>query len=309
MDITAIFILVSIFTCFCIFFTQSGYRKWGANARLPPGPYRLPIIGSIFKLGNKPHHSLAALSKTYGPLMSLKLGSTTMIVVNSGEIVKEFFFKHDISFSSRSIPYATHSHDRHTNSMVWLPVGDKWRTLRKISKEQLFSVHQLDASQHLRKKKVQELLDYVQDCSENGKSINVGQTAATTTLNVLSNFIFSINLAQYDSTSTEHIKDLVWSLMEVGGAPNLADLFPFIRLLDPHRMLQRASIVTGKLFAVFEQHIRYRLEARAMQSSNAPSSTNDLTDLLLDISQNEKSSINLVDIRILIFVRYIYFSL
>nr|GEV18548.1 cytochrome P450 [Tanacetum cinerariifolium] len=179
-----------------------------------------------------------------------------------------------------------------------LPVGDKWRSLRKISKEQLFYVRQLDASQYLRKKKVQELLDYVQDCSANGKAINVGQIAASTTLNVLSNYIFSINLAQYDSNSNEHFQDLVWSLMELGRAPNLVDFFPFLCMFDPHRMLRRASIVTGKLLAIFDQHINNRLEARAIKSSNAPLSTNDLTDMLLDISQDDKSSINLVDLRI-----------
>ncbi|PWA63224.1 cytochrome P450 [Artemisia annua] len=307
MDSTMLYILLSIVAFLYILTTQWGNRKSGSSARLPPGPYPVPIIGSIFKLGNKPHHSLAALSKTYGPLMSLKLGSTTTIVVSSRDIVQELFSKHDMSISSRSVPYAAYSytHNLEKNSMAWLPVGDKWRSLRRISKEQLFSVRQLDASQGLRKKKVQELLTYIQDCSMIRKAVNVGQTAATTTLNVLSNFIFSIDLAQYDSVSAEQFKDLVGALMEVGGTPNLADFFPVLRPLDPHGLLKRANLITGKLMAIFEKHINNRLEVRATRSSDAPSSTNDLTDLLLDMCESEIPSISLDDMRVLLFDLFI----
>ncbi|KAJ9563658.1 hypothetical protein OSB04_008818 [Centaurea solstitialis] len=288
---------LSIFTFFYFFFIRSGRRKSGVAARLPPGPYPLPIIGSIFKLGGKPHHSLAALSKTYGPLMSLKLGNRTTIVVSSPEIAQEFFSKHDISFSSRTIPYAGHTHDRHKISMVWLPVGDQWRTLRRISKEHLFSIRQLDSSQLLRKKKVQQLLDFVQDCCDSGRTVNIGETAATTTLNVLSNFIFSVDLAEYDSRSSQEFKDLVWRLMVIGGTPNLADFFPVLRPLDPHGLLRKANLYTSKVLAIFERHIGKRLQER---STGSPASNKDLLGLLLDISETEESSISLDVIRHLI---------
>lgn len=264
----------------------------------PPGPYPLPIIGSIFKLGDKPHLSLAALSKTYGPLMSLKLGSTTTVVVSSYKVAQELFLKHDASISSRSVPHAATAHNRQNISMIWLPVGDQWRRLRRISKENLFSARQLDASQRLRMKKVKDLLDYVHGCSESGKAINIGQTATTTTLNFLSNFIFSIDIAQYDSLSSQDFVDLVWGLMEVGGTPNLADFFPVLRPFDPQRLLKRANFYIDKLMAIFEQHMNKRIEARTTGLVHH----GDLTDLLLDISQTENSSISIVDIRNLLFV-------
>nr|XP_043626607.1 cytochrome P450 76T24-like [Erigeron canadensis] len=302
MEYTIIFTLFSIFTCFYIFIIKTGNQKPDNTVRLPPGPYPLPIIGNIFKLGNKPHHSLHTLSVTYGPLMSLKLGNTTTIVVSSPEIAKEFFLKHDISFSSRSIPHAADTHDRNKISMVWLPVGDQWRRLRRICKENLFSVRQLDASQHLRQEKVQDLLDYVQECLDNGKAVNVGQSATTTILNILSNFIFSIDIAEYDSESSQDFKELVWGLMEVGGTPNLADFFHILRPFDPQGLQKRAIHYTEKLMAIYEQHVGQRLQERAeLCSSDSTSSSKDLTDVLLDISENEKSSINLDDIRNLLF--------
>lgn len=150
MDYPTFFLLLSCLLIFIYAFTLSGHR----NSRLPPGPYPFPIIGNLLTLGDKPHHSLATLSKRYGPIMSLKLGSKTTIVVSSPDIAKEFFNTHDRSISSRSVPEAAKVVDHHKFSILWLPAGDQWRKLRRITKEYLFSVHRLDGSEILREEKV-----------------------------------------------------------------------------------------------------------------------------------------------------------
>ncbi|PWA38938.1 cytochrome P450 [Artemisia annua] len=309
---TMLFILLSLFS-FLYIFSKWFNPKSGSSARLPPGPYPIPIIGSMFKLGNKPHHTLAALSETYGPLMSLKLGSITTIVVSSREIVQEVFSKHDMSFSSRTVPYSAYygyTQNLKKNSVIWLPVGDKWRSIRKVLKEQLFSIRQLDASQNLRKKKVQELLNYVQDCSTNQKTVNINHTAAIATLNVLSNFIFSVDIAHYDSTSTEEkFRDIILGVVKYGGTSFLADFFPVFRHLDPNGSLKRSDPATRKLMAILEKHINDRMEERAKRSADAPSSTNDLTDLLLDNLQNEIPSISLDDMPVLLFVSIFFYTI
>ena len=87
MDYSTLFLLFSFILTVVYLTTISGRR----NSRLPPGPYPLPIIGNLLELGDKPHGSLATLSKRYGPLMSLKLGSRATIVVSSPDIAKKFF--------------------------------------------------------------------------------------------------------------------------------------------------------------------------------------------------------------------------
>ncbi|MFS8027248.1 putative geraniol 8-hydroxylase [Helianthus anomalus] len=273
MDYIIIFFLLSVYTWLYFFTRRSGLQKSGVATRLPPGPYPLPIIGNILELGDKPHHSLAAVSKTYGPLMSLKLRRITMIVVSSCEIAQEFFSKHDISFSSRSVPSAIRVIDSHNTSMVWLPVGDQWRRFRRICKEHLFSARQLDASRFLRKQKVQELLDFVHGCRMSGKPINIGETVAITTLNVLSNYIFSTDLAQYDSPSSQEFKNMVWAVMEIAGAPNLADYFPVLRSLDPHGLLRRSKFYNKKLLAIFEHYINELLHDLFLAGTDTTSNT------------------------------------
>ncbi|KAL8521788.1 hypothetical protein ACS0TY_012082 [Phlomoides rotata] len=84
-------------TCFRWFRSSSRGRK------LPPGPKPLPIIGNMLQLGSAPHQTLAKLSKTYGPLMSLHLGSVYTVVVSSPEMAKQIFQINGQAFSSRHV--------------------------------------------------------------------------------------------------------------------------------------------------------------------------------------------------------------
>ncbi|KAI3719400.1 hypothetical protein L6452_20297 [Arctium lappa] len=278
--------------------------RWKSDSvvRLPPGPYSLPIIGNIFELGEKPHISLASLSKTYGGLMTLKLGSVITIVVSSPEFAKEILLKHDLSFSSRSVLDTGRTVNHHLFSMIWLPVGDQWRRLRRISKEHLFSVQQLDAGQPLRREKIQKLLDYVHECFTSRKPINIGRAAFTTSLNVLSNFIFSTDIARYDSHESQEFKDAVSALADVIGKPNLADFFPLLKPFDPQGLLREANVYVEKLMAILDRMIDQRVQASAKSSAaGANSSTNDVLDLLLDLSRKNESGFSRNNILHLLF--------
>ncbi|KAI7748617.1 hypothetical protein M8C21_012417 [Ambrosia artemisiifolia] len=295
MDYPTFFLVLLFLLTFIYVFTISGHR----NRRLPPGPYPLPIIGNLLKLSNKPHRSLAALSKCYGPLMSLKLGSRTTIVLSSPHIAEQVFHKHDQLFSSRSVPETARTMDHHEYSMGWLPAGDQWRKLRRITKECLFSGQCLDGRQQLRMKKVQELVDYVSRCCTEEKAVNLGEVAFTTSLNILSNLLFSTDFSQYDSMSSQEIKDVIWGVMEVGGKPNLVDFFPILRSLDPQGLRAQGEVCAKKLYAIFDSIIDPRLQTRAISSSydNHSPTQNDVLDLFLNINFKEESEFSINDMK------------
>lgn len=112
--------------------------------RLPPGPKPWPIIGNLPHLGTKPHQTLAALARTYGPLMHLKLGSVHVVVVASAPAAVQFLKTHDSNFSSRP-PNSGAKHIAYNyQDLVFAPYGPRWRMLRKICSVHLFSVKALD---------------------------------------------------------------------------------------------------------------------------------------------------------------------
>ncbi|PWA79047.1 cytochrome P450 [Artemisia annua] len=263
MDYPTFFLVLSFILTFIYAFTISRSH----NSRLPPGPYPLPIIGNLLKLSNKPHRSLATLSKHYGPIMSLKLGSRTTIVVSSPDMAKEFFHTHDQAFSSRTVPHIARWMDHHKYSIGWLPAGDQWRKLRRITKEYIFSGQCLDRSEQLRTQKVQELVDHISQCCASEKAVNIGAAMFTTSLNILSNIMFSKDFSQSFSMSSEEFKDAMWGIMEIGGKPNLVDFFPILKFLDPQGLERQGNIYGKKIFTIFDEIIDQRFQRIATSST------------------------------------------
>ena len=201
--ITFLLLLSFVWTCIHLLKLSPIDRKPG-TASLPPGPRPFPIIiSNILKLGDKPHQSLTNLSNTCGPVMSIKLRSIATVVISSSETAKEVLHRNDQAFSSRTVPDAVRAHNHHECSVAWVPASAHWRKIRKICTREIFSVQQLDASQGLRRKIVQELLDHVEECCGRGCAVDIDGAAFTTNLNLLSNTIFSINLVHHDSNFSQ----------------------------------------------------------------------------------------------------------
>lgn len=148
------FVTLSFLLCLFLFACSYMLPDRRRRPNLPPGPPPLPIIGNIHQLGRNTHQSLAKLSKIYGPLMHLKLGTVDAIVVSSSEHAKQVLQKHDQLLSSRFQHAVTDIDGHNKMSIVWLPSGPHWRDLRRLLKDQMFSVQRLDASQGIRRDKV-----------------------------------------------------------------------------------------------------------------------------------------------------------
>ncbi|XP_073023408.1 cytochrome P450 76T24-like [Primulina eburnea] len=263
--------------------------------KLPPGPNPYPIIGNILELGQKPHQSLAKLSQIYGPLIHLKLGSLTTVVVSSPEMAKLFLQKHDQFFSGRHHPCSIQALDHHKLSMAWIPAENQWRKLRKICREQMFSAPSLDSNQGLRRDKLQKLCEYVRGCCTNGKAVDIGRAAFTTSLNLMSATLFSKELAAFDSGSCEEFKEVVQGIMETAGKPNLADYFPVFRALDPQGILRKNTVYFRKCFDIFEEIIEERLKTRGGSVNDARKS--DMLESLMDINERNESDLSILDIK------------
>lgn len=265
------------------------------SKNLPPGPTQWPIIGSLHLLGDQPHQSLAKLAKIHGPIMSLKLGQTTTLVISSPEAAKEVLQKKDLDFANRHVPNGLHAHNYSGHAVTFLPVGTPWRALRKIINANIASGKSLDANQHLRNQKVKELIAYCQKASVSNECVDIGRAAFRTSLNLVSNTIFSKDMIDPYEDSGKEFKELIGNIMIELGKPNLVDFFPVLKKLDPQGIRKRLSIHFGKLLDVFEELIDERLEMRELIQG-------DLLDVCLKIIQDNQEEINRTHIKILFLV-------
>ena len=101
----AIVIVVSL-TCIITLLALAQWFTWvvaRGRGRLPPGPFPLPILGNLLHLitSPTPHRSLQHLSRLYGPVFFLRLGSSPTIVVSTAEAARHIFQAHDKSFAGR----------------------------------------------------------------------------------------------------------------------------------------------------------------------------------------------------------------
>ncbi|KAM7507017.1 hypothetical protein LguiA_017470 [Lonicera macranthoides] len=287
MDATTITLILLISLTFL--HTLLSLTRPPKNKKLPPGPTPFPIIGNLLKLGDQPHKSLADLAKIYGPIMSLKLGTTTTVVISSSITAKEILQKQDLAFSSRSIPDALHAHNQSKYSVVWLPVSTRWRSLRKILNSHIFSVSRLDANQHLRLKKVEDLILYCQKSSELGDAVDIGQAGFRTSLNLLSNTIFSTDLTDPFKDSAKEFKELVWNIMAEAGKPNLVDYFPLLKGIDLQGIRRRMTVHFGKILHLFDEMTEKRLELRKLRKTVE---SKDVLDVCLNIAHENPDEID-----------------
>ncbi|XP_059456103.1 cytochrome P450 76T24-like [Corylus avellana] len=300
------FVLLLPFVLVSVHLLASGLRaRKSGSPRLPPGPKPFPIIGNILELiGNQPHIAVSKLSKTYGPLMTLKFGSITTIIISSPDLAKEVLQKHDQVFSGRTIPDAVRALDHHKFSMGWLPpTSSRWRNLRKVSATQIFATQKLNSTQAIRKKKVQQLVDHVKEICNSGQAVDIGRTTFTTSLNAISNTIFSTDMAEYCSTTSQEFLEDIFGTKEEAGKPNVADYFPALRFVDPQGARRRMTIYFRNCLRTLDGIINERLQLRA--SSKGSKASSDILDSLLDINQEDNSELSSDDVRHLFLAFFI----
>ncbi|CAN6207814.1 unnamed protein product [Urochloa humidicola] len=73
-----------------LYLVKSRLSSANNGLRLPPGPWQLPIIGSLHHLRDGLlHRALRDLSKRYGPVMFLKFGEVPVVVISPREAARE----------------------------------------------------------------------------------------------------------------------------------------------------------------------------------------------------------------------------
>lgn len=157
-------ILVTIAIAIFVYYLLNLRSRSSSALPLPPGPKPWPIIGNLPHLGTVPHHSLADMARTYGPLMHLRLGFVDVVVAASASVAAQFLKVHDANFSSRP-PNSGAKHIAYNyQDLVFAPYGPRWRMLRKISSVHLFSGKALDDFRHVRQVRYQFNIFQFQCC-------------------------------------------------------------------------------------------------------------------------------------------------
>jgi len=275
---------VTIFITFLLVLKLITISRKSAG-KLPPGPPGWPVLGNLLHLGEKPNESMCHLAAKYGPLMTLRLGMKTAVVVSSPAMAKEVLKSHDQVFSGRTVIEAVKCLSYSDSSLAWSSnCSPRWRMLRRFCNTEIFSVKRLEALQHLRRDQVFSTIQSIFEDSTKNKCVNIGHTVFLTSLNLLGNLIFSQNMFGRDSQAAEEFKETVTKLMVVGGKPNLVDYFPFLRILDPQGISREVTRNLAIVFGLLDRSVEARIQSRreAGRTEENGGKTKDFLDILLE---------------------------
>ncbi|EEC81059.1 hypothetical protein OsI_23868 [Oryza sativa Indica Group] len=117
-------------------------RNNGENP--PPGPWQLPVIGSLHHLaGALPHRALRDLATRHGELMLLRLGELPVVVASSPAAAREVMRTHDAAFATRPQTATLRALTRDGLGVAFAPQGEHWRCLRKLCVTELLGARRV----------------------------------------------------------------------------------------------------------------------------------------------------------------------
>ncbi|RYQ80393.1 hypothetical protein Ahy_Scaffold1g106836 isoform D [Arachis hypogaea] len=287
MEPQAYLLVIAIFVFTVLHFFAKYFFK-PSSINLPPGPWKLPIIGNIHQValaGPLPHRSLRELAKKYGPFMHLKLGENSTVVISSAKLAKEVLKTYDGSFQKRPLLAAVPTLVYGPADIVFSPSSDYWRDMRKICTLELLS-----------KKKVQSLA-FIRE-AEMERTIQKIRESAGSRIN-LSDMIFhlisvTVYRAAFGNSNTDHAGfiRLTKEAMQILGGFHLGDLFPSIKpLFYLSGLKSKVENLHKRHDKIMEDIIKEHQKKQREGKSDVEEE--DLVDVLLRVQQSGSLQTNL----------------
>lgn len=255
-------------------------KKTDSTLNIPPGPWKLPILGNIPHLvTSTPHRKLRDMGKIYGPLMHLQLGEVFTIVVSTAEYAKEVMKTHDVIFASRPRILASDILGYDSTDIAFAPYGNYWRQLRKICTLELFTPKRVNSFQPIREEEFTNLIKRI--ASEKGSNsispINLTQAVLSSIYTITSRAAFGKK-----NKDQEEFISLVKEMTTLAGGFDIGDLFPSARWLQLvtglRPKLERLQRQTDQ---ILENIINEHKEVKSKVKEGQGESEEDLVDVLL----------------------------
>lgn len=148
------------------FFLATRRRTPRGGARLPPGPWALPVVGHLHHLARGlPHRVMRDLARRHGPLMMLRFGEVPVVVASSPAAAREVMRTHDAAFASRPIGPVSRLWFQGAEGILFAPYGDDWRHLRRVCTQELLTARRVQSFRPVREDELRRLLASVASTS------------------------------------------------------------------------------------------------------------------------------------------------
>ncbi|KAK8997285.1 hypothetical protein V6N11_020768 [Hibiscus sabdariffa] len=251
------------------------------SPRLPPGPWKLPLIGNIHQLvaGSLPHCTLRNLAMFHGPLMHLQLGEVSTVVISSPDIAEEAMRKNDIAFASRPYQLAPSIISYDCTNIVFSPYSSYWRQLRKICVTELLSAQRVRSFRRVREEMVSNLIKTIS--SSQSSTINLSHQIFSLTYRITSAVAFGS-----ECNEEEKFQSIITEVNRLATGLTLADFYPSIKALKIISGIRpKLEKLNGEADGILENIIAEHKERRIKENGSG-GDEKDIVDTLLDLQEH-----------------------
>ncbi|KAJ4825954.1 hypothetical protein Tsubulata_011188 [Turnera subulata] len=262
--------------------------KGDKGLKHPPSPPSLPVIGHLHLLGRLPHVSLFKLSKKYGPIMRVKMGSIPSIIISSAEYSKVVLKDLDLETCSR--PPATVPGKMSYNflDVAFAPYSEYWREMRKIIIFELLSMKKVQMLWYAREAQMDNLLHSLNHAYPN--PINITKKI----FEITDGFIGTVAFGKsYGKVSFKNeLSEVVQGAMDMLGTFHFADYYPSLgKYID---MLTGDAARQDDIFNQIDGYLNQAL-AQHRDPKRPKPEHEDLVDILLGLMRDKKSTFTMTD--------------
>ncbi|XP_047326164.1 cytochrome P450 71A1-like [Impatiens glandulifera] len=271
------------------------------SSLLPPGPPRFPIIGNLHQLNfANLHGHLYQLSNKYGPLMSLRLGSLTVIVVSSAEFAKEAFSTHDRELAGRPTFYGQMKISSNGLDIVFSPYGEYWRQMKKTVVHHLLSAKRVLSFRPIREDEVSRTMNIISQFASQSKPINFSKITVYLVNSIICRTAFGKRYDDDEYTEDEtnsKFQYLVNETQLVAGSFYMRDYFPYLGWVD--KLVGRTrwvDKVCKDLYLFMQEIIDDHLHVERKKGDHDDEhqeADNHIVDLLLQLQENHSLPLEL----------------
>nr|QNS29988.1 cytochrome P450 [Nothapodytes nimmoniana] len=241
------------------------------KSKLPPSPPYIPIIGHLYLIKGSIHQALQSLSSKYGPILFLRLGVRSMLVVSSPSAVEECFTKNDIIFANRPRTLAGDLLTYNYRAFVWTPYGHIWRSLRRLSVVELFSSTSVHRSSAVREDEIRTLVRHLYKVSKSGNpKVEFKYWFSICLFNTITRIVAGRQVVPEEDAGGEAGRRIMADLRErffTNVGMNMCDFLPILRWFG-YKGLEKKLMVAFKRRDEFLQGLLDEFRLKKMNSSS-----------------------------------------
>lgn len=274
---------------------------------LPPTPFpSLPILGHLHLLNKPIYRTLYNISNRYGPVVFLRLGSRSVLIVSSPSLAEECLTKNDIVFANRPRLLISKCFGYNSTNMIWSSYGNHWRNLRRICTVEILSTHRLHMLSIIRFEEVWSLIQLLMKCEN--QIVNMKHAFFDLTFNLMLRMIVGKRFYGDDVDDVDEAKlfrELQAESIRLSGKSYIGDFIPLMAWLGFGSTLEKEMMdCQNRRDALMQSLIEQHRERRTtkLDDSFRDGRKKTMIEVLLDLQESEPEQYTDETIRALILV-------